>query len=84
MTFRLQRRGDVAPSASPYRVVNETGRELEWANRFLDSQRVRGLRELSLRYYGNLSLHLGVRQNLPTYALQNLPTPAAASQPPRR
>ena len=57
MTFRLQRRGDVAPSASPYRVVDETGRELEWANRFLDSQRVRGLRELSLRYYGNLSLH---------------------------
>ena len=26
----------------------------------------------------------GVRQNLPTYALQNLPTTAAAPQPPRR
>ena len=57
MTFRLVRRGDVAPSASPYRVVDEAGREVEWANRFLDMQRVRGLRELSLRYYGNLLLH---------------------------
>ena len=54
MTFRLVRRSDAAPSASPYRVVNETGAEVEWANRFLDMQRVRGLQELSLRYYGNL------------------------------
>ena len=56
MTFRLVRRDDVAPSASPYRLVNETGGEVEWANRFLDRQRVRGVRELSLRYYGNLLL----------------------------
>ena len=27
---------------------------------------------------------LGVRQNLPTYARQNLPTPATVPQPPRR
>mgnify|MGYP001561578185 FL=1 len=54
MTFRLRWRGDVAASASPYRVVDETGREIEWANRFLDMQRVRGLQEHSLRYYGNL------------------------------
>ena len=32
----------------------------------------------------HLKKGLGVRQNLPTYALKNLPTPAAASQPPRR
>ena len=57
MTFRLVRRDDVASSASPYRVVNETGAEVEWANRFLDMQRVRGLQELSLRYYGSLLLH---------------------------
>jgi site-specific recombinase XerD len=56
MTFRLVRRDDVAPSASPYRLVNETGVEVEWVNHFLDSQQVRGLRELSLRYYGNLLL----------------------------
>ena len=54
MTFRLRWRGDVAASASPYRVVDETGREIEWANRFLDMQLVRGLQEHSLRYYGNV------------------------------
>ena len=47
MTFRLVRRDEVAPSASPYRVVDETGAEVEWVNRFLDTQRVRGLQTLS-------------------------------------
>ena len=57
MRFLLQHRSDVAASASPYRVVDETGREMEWANRFLDLQRVRGLNELSLRAYGHQLLH---------------------------
>src|SRR5580704_48720 len=57
MRFLLQHRSDVAASASPYRVVDETGREIEWANRFLDMQRVRGLNEFSLRFYGHLLLH---------------------------
>jgi site-specific recombinase XerD len=56
MTFRLVRRDEVAPSTSPYRVVVETGAEVEWINRFLDTQRVRGLQTLSLRHYGNLLL----------------------------
>jgi integrase/recombinase XerD len=57
MKFLLQRRGDVAASASPYRVVEAGGGEIAWANRFLDMQRVRGLNEFSLRYYGHLLLH---------------------------
>lgn len=57
MKFLLQRRGDVAASASPYRIVATDGGEVAWANRFLDMQRVRGLNELSLRYYGHLLLH---------------------------
>lgn len=57
MRFLLQHRGDVAGSASPYRVVEQDGGEVAWANRFLDLQRVRGLNELSLRYYGHLLLH---------------------------
>ena len=57
MRFLLQHRGDVARSASPYRVVEQDGGEVAWANRFLDLQRVRGLNELSLRYYGHLLLH---------------------------
>ncbi len=57
MRFLLQHRGDVARSASPYRVVEQDGGEVAWANRFLDLQRVRGLNELSLRYYGHPSPH---------------------------
>ncbi len=57
MSCRLEYRGDVTASLSPYRIVDEQGREIEWANRFLDHQRVRGLQDLSLRFYGNLLLH---------------------------
>ncbi len=57
MKFLLQYRSDVAASASPYRVVEQDGGEIAWINRFLDLQRVRGLNELSLRYYGHLLLH---------------------------
>ncbi len=58
MRFLLQHRGDVAASSSPYRVVEQDGGEVAWANRFPDLQRVRGLNELSLRYYGHPPLHL--------------------------
>lgn len=57
MRFLLEQRSDVAASASPYRVVAQDGGEIAWANRFLDMQRVRGLNEFSLRYYGHLLLH---------------------------
>jgi site-specific recombinase XerD len=57
MKFRLQHRSDLAASASPYRVVEQDGGEVVWANRFLDAQRVRGLNELSLRVYGHQLLH---------------------------
>jgi hypothetical protein len=51
MRFLLQHRSDVAASASPYRVADEAGQEIAWANRFLDMQRVRGLNEFSLRVF---------------------------------
>ena len=57
MRFLLLQRSDLAASASPYRVVAQDGGEIAWANRFLDTQRVRGLNELSLRAYGHLLLH---------------------------
>jgi site-specific recombinase XerD len=48
----------VAPaSASPYRLVNENGQELTWANDFLDVQRIRQLSLRSLRAYGYDLLH---------------------------
>lgn len=57
MKFLLEQRSDAEANLSPYRIVDEQGREIEWANRFLDLQRVRGLQDLSLRFYGNLLLH---------------------------
>ena len=41
----------VAASASPYRVCDEQGAELAWANAFLDAQRLRQLSPRSLRIY---------------------------------
>jgi site-specific recombinase XerD len=41
----------VAASASPYRVCDEKGAEVEWANAFLDAQRLRQLSLRSLRIY---------------------------------
>ncbi len=38
-------------SASPYRLRDEEGRELDWANAFLDAQRLRQLSLRSLRAY---------------------------------
>lgn len=57
MKYRLRQRPDVPASLSPYRVMDESGKELEWVNRFLDVQRTRGLCELSLRSYGTTLLH---------------------------
>ena len=41
----------VPASTSPYRVRDEQGRELDWANAFLDGQRIRQLSACSLRIY---------------------------------
>jgi site-specific recombinase XerD len=41
----------VPASASPYRLCDENGRELDWANAFLDAQRIRQLSLCSLRIY---------------------------------
>jgi hypothetical protein len=41
----------VPAGTSPYRVRDEQGRELDWANVFLDGQRLRQLSPRSLRIY---------------------------------
>ena len=41
----------VPASTSPYRVRDEQGQELDWANAFLDGQRIRQLSACSLRIY---------------------------------
>jgi|HubBroStandDraft_2_1064218.scaffolds.fasta_scaffold33506_2 integrase/recombinase XerC len=57
MTFHAIKRNDLPASSSPVRLVDEQGREIEWANRFLDLQRVRGLQVLSLCSYAYTLLH---------------------------
>ena len=57
MTFRTICCTGLPASHSRFRVVDEQQRELEWVNRFLDMQCVRGLAPLSLRVYANCLLH---------------------------
>lgn len=51
MTVRASFDPSVPPSKSPYRLVQGDGREVDWANDFLDAQRMRGLSLRSLRAY---------------------------------
>ena len=44
-------------STSPYRLRDEDGRELEWANAFLDAQRLRQLSPRSVRLYAYVLLN---------------------------
>lgn len=57
MTIRLEHKTGASGAASPWRLVADPGGEIEWVNRYLDLQRVRGLAELSIRYYGSMLLH---------------------------
>lgn len=57
MNFRLLCHPASLASRSPYRVVDEQGREAALVNEFLDAQRVRGLSLCSLRAYGYDFLH---------------------------
>ena len=51
MKFSVVYEPAVPASTSPYRLRNENGRELDWANTFLDAQRLRQLSLRSLRAY---------------------------------
>jgi site-specific recombinase XerD len=44
-------------SACPYRLLDERGKEIAWANNFLDAQRIRQLSLRSLRAYAFDLLH---------------------------
>ncbi len=57
MIFRTIRCSGLPASSSPFRVVDDQERQLEWANRFLDMQCLRGIAPLTLRAYANTLLH---------------------------
>ena len=57
MTFRAIRRSDWGAGHSPLQLVDQYGHQIEWANRFLDAQCVRGLQPVSLQSYAYTLLH---------------------------
>lgn len=51
MTFRVVQSMTVNNAQSPFRVVDQSEREIPWVNRFLDRQRIRGVADTTLRSY---------------------------------
>jgi site-specific recombinase XerD len=58
MSLRLIVKNSLSASASPYRLLDEPGHEVAWANQFLDAQKLRQLSLRSLRVYAYDLLHL--------------------------
>ena len=57
MKFHVILRRDLENARSPFRVAQHSGGEVEWVNRLLDQQRVRGVAETTLRSYAYDLLH---------------------------
>src|SRR5215467_1103453 len=57
MRFRVAEQHKLSNAHSPFRVVAQTGQEVEWINRYLDQQRVRGVADSTLRSYAHDLLH---------------------------
>ena len=57
MTFRVLEQHGLGNAQSPFRVIEETGREVAWVNRFLDQERVRSVSDATLRSYAHDLLH---------------------------
>ena len=57
MRFRVAQPHGLSNAQSPFRVTDDTGREVPWVNRFLDQQRVRSVADSTLRSYAHDLLH---------------------------
>ena len=58
MTFRVAHKPPTSPARCPYRViVQATGREIAWINRYLDYETLRRLADNTLRSYAHELLH---------------------------
>jgi integrase len=55
--FRVAQPSGLENARSPFRLVQANGPEVEWGNRFLDQQRIRGVAETTLRSYAYDLLH---------------------------
>ena len=57
MRFRVAQPHGLSNAQSPFRVTDDTGRDVPWVNRFLDQQRVRSVAHTTLRSYAHDLLH---------------------------
>ncbi len=57
MTFRVVQPPGRGKGHSPFRIVNENGREVAWVNRFLDQEHIRSVAHSTLRSYAHDLLH---------------------------
>jgi site-specific recombinase XerD len=55
--FLVSQRRGLSNAQSPFRVVEQSGQEVAWVNRYLDQQRVRGVADTTLRSYAHDLLH---------------------------
>src|SRR6266536_4572596 len=55
--FHVARQNGLSNAHSPFRVVEQTGGEVDWINRYLDQERVRGVADPTLRSYAHDLLH---------------------------
>ena len=57
MRYRITQQPALSNAHSPFRVVAQTGQEVDWINRYLDQQRIRGMADSTLRSYAHDLLH---------------------------
>jgi integrase len=57
MRFHVAQQRGLSNAQSPFRVVEQSGRDVEWVNRYLDEQRIRGVADSTLRSYAHDLLH---------------------------
>ena len=57
MRYRIAQPPALSNAYSPFRVVAQTGQEVDWINRYLDQQRIRGMADSTLRSYAHDLLH---------------------------
>jgi site-specific recombinase XerD len=55
--YRVTHQRGRSNAQSPFRVAEQTGLEVEWINRYLDQERVRGVADSTLRSYAHALLH---------------------------
>lgn len=57
MRYCVTQQHRLSNAHSPFRLVAQTGQEVEWINRYLDQERVRGVADSTLRSYAHDLLH---------------------------